>query len=61
MLNGDSIQGVGFYEELIILPKPESSNLYYLFAINPYIYQPVGAFYSVIDMNGDNWIRRSSK
>ena len=52
MLNGDSINGTGFYEEMIIIPKPGNSSIYYLFSIHQYHYNPVGTFYSIIDMNG---------
>lgn len=53
MANGNDIIG-GLYfqtQSSIILPKPNSNNLYYLFVVNDYGY---GHSYSVIDMNGDN-------
>ncbi|MBK8363838.1 MAG: hypothetical protein IPL24_09160 [Bacteroidetes bacterium] len=31
MLNGDSINGAGMYDEMIIIPKPGNSSIYYLF------------------------------
>ncbi len=49
--NGDSVFGGGWYNELIILPMPDSSNKYYLISVmfGPYH----GLYYSVIDMNAN--------
>ena len=49
MDGGDSIVGRGWYNELIIIPFPGSSSLYYLFSAG--VTGFYGLFYSVIDMN----------
>lgn len=54
MINGDSIAGRAFYDEMIIIPKPDNDHIYYLFSINIYTNYPVGTFLSIIDMDGDN-------
>ncbi|MEO5571761.1 MAG: T9SS type A sorting domain-containing protein [Bacteroidia bacterium] len=51
MLNGDSIAGDGWYDEMIIIPNPADDSLYYLFSIGIVI--PFGLEYSIIDMRGD--------
>ncbi len=54
MLNGDSIMGDGWYHELVIIPDPGNSNLYYLFSIGGIgTNVDKGLFYSVIDMTLD--------
>lgn len=53
MSNGDKLfGGWGVQQSSIILPKPNSTNLYYVFLVNFNIFR--GFSYSVIDMNGDN-------
>ena len=47
--NGDSIVGLGWYYELVLLPYPGTNNLYYLFSIG--VTDNYGLYYSVIDMN----------
>ncbi len=51
--NGDGIVGEGWYNELIILPMPNSSGMYYLFSIG--VTDPAfeGLYYSIIDMNAN--------
>jgi hypothetical protein len=49
MQNGDSLIGRGWYNELVIIPKPGSSNMFYLFCNK--ITSGVGLYYSVIDMS----------
>lgn len=53
MLNGDSINGAGMYDEMIIIPKPGNSSIYYLFSVHITPFSPSGTFYSVVDMTGD--------
>jgi hypothetical protein len=52
MANGNNVVGQGWYEELVILPVPDSANKYYLLTIDisggTVSY---GLYYSVIDMN----------
>lgn len=50
MDNGDSIAGEGWYEELIIVPKPNSNNLFYLFSIGVTNSGSVGLYWSLIDL-----------
>jgi hypothetical protein len=52
MINGDSIWGEGWYNELIIIPNSGDSNQYYLFSLSVATYY--GLFYSVIDMSLDS-------
>lgn len=54
MENGDSIVGRGWYNELIIIPRPEFSNQYYLFSVGAT--SIFGLYYSIIDVseNGGN-------
>ena len=52
MLNGDSLDGRGLYGEMVIIPKPGSSTLHFLFCID--VVNPIGLFYSIIDIAGDN-------
>ena len=50
MLNGDSIVGESWYNELTIVPFPEDSNKYYLFSIGITGSSQYGFYYSVIDL-----------
>ena len=52
MDNGDSIIGISWYQEMTVVPIPNESNKYYLFAIDVTI--NFGVYYSVIDMSLDN-------
>jgi len=52
MPNGDSLKGVAWYNELIILPMPSSPNKYYLFTLDVNI--NLGLYYSIIDMGLNN-------
>ncbi|MBK9423559.1 MAG: T9SS type A sorting domain-containing protein [Bacteroidetes bacterium] len=52
--NGDSINGQGWYHELIILPDPGNDSLYYLFSICVTNSCPYGLYYSVINMKANN-------
>jgi hypothetical protein len=52
MINGDSIVGRGWYNEIIIIPSPIDSNKYYLFSIG--VTSVFGLYYSVIDMTQDS-------
>ena len=47
--NGDSITGVGWYQELIIIPK--DSNRFYLFSYGADVPNNEGLYYSLVDMN----------
>ncbi len=49
MQNGNGIIGDDWYNEMIIIPKPADSVLYYLISAN--VTLDSGLFYSVIDMN----------
>jgi hypothetical protein len=35
----------------LIVPKPQSQNIYYIFTVNKFNPNPVGIYYSVVDMN----------
>ena len=52
MQNGDSIEGQGWYHELLIIPFPSDLNKYFLFSLN--ITTIHDFHYSIIDMNEDN-------
>jgi len=52
MLNGDSIVGRLWYQELVIIPNPANDSTYYLFSIS--ITDTFGIVYSVIDMRLNN-------
>jgi hypothetical protein len=59
ILNGDSIIGEGWYNELVIIPLPGDTNRYYLFSISitgsgGLPYNNYGVYYSIIDMTQDN-------
>ncbi len=49
MDRGDSLIGDGWYRELVIIPNPLDTNLYYLFHTAVSIYP--GLYYSVIDLS----------
>ncbi|MBL0341583.1 MAG: hypothetical protein IPP71_11960 [Bacteroidetes bacterium] len=49
MINGDSIVGLNWYQELTITPDPTNSNLYYLFSIG--VTNSFGLYYSIVDMS----------
>ncbi|OQA11978.1 MAG: hypothetical protein BWY67_00598 [Bacteroidetes bacterium ADurb.Bin397] len=49
MVNGDSIVGLNWYQELAITDFPDNSNKFYLFSIG--VTNSFGLYYSVIDMN----------
>ncbi|MBL0341029.1 MAG: hypothetical protein IPP71_08955 [Bacteroidetes bacterium] len=49
MINGDSIVGLNWYQELTITQDPANSNLYYLFSIG--VTDSYGLYYSVVDMS----------
>jgi hypothetical protein len=51
MTNGDSIQGESLYNELVIIPKPGSTKLFYLFTGNEVYPGTEGLYYSLIDMS----------
>ena len=51
MSYGDSIQGEGLYNELIIIPKPNNTNTFYLFTGNEVFPGTEGLYYSLIDMS----------
>ena len=55
MNNGDQIVGEAWYNELVIVPMPDSSDFYYLFSIGvasgPVAFR--GLFYSIIDMSAN--------
>ncbi|MEP7265797.1 MAG: T9SS type A sorting domain-containing protein [Bacteroidota bacterium] len=50
MQNGDSIVGGGWYHEMVIVPDPANSAIYYLFSIGV-TSQDSGIYYSKIDMS----------
>lgn len=47
--NGDSIIGLGWYNEHVLLPAPGFENLFYLFSVG--VTNDYGLYYSIIDMN----------
>ncbi len=51
LLDGDSIAGDGWYQEMVIIPNPADDSIYYLFSVGVTI--PFGLMYSMIDMRGD--------
>jgi Secretion system C-terminal sorting domain len=53
MPNGSNVIGQGWYNELVIIPMPDSLNKYYLFCID-ISSNLVGFYYSVIDMSLNN-------
>ena len=53
MVNGDSIVGEAWYQELLIVPMPDSIGFYYLFSIGVTSGFHQGLYYSIIDMNAN--------
>ncbi|MBK7391225.1 MAG: hypothetical protein IPI23_19795 [Bacteroidetes bacterium] len=53
MINGDSIVGEGWYNEIVIFPFPDNDSLYYLFSISTAL-GPGGLYYSIINMKADS-------
>ncbi|MBL0340227.1 MAG: T9SS type A sorting domain-containing protein [Bacteroidetes bacterium] len=49
MLNGDSIFGQGWYQEVVIVPNPANDSTYYLFSIGV-ASGSFGLYYSIVDM-----------
>jgi hypothetical protein len=49
MLNGDTLVGDLMFQEQVIVPRPDSSNLFYIFT--SCLFFPEGFWYSVVDMN----------
>lgn len=54
MQNGDTIQGEAWYNELTIIPKPNSNNLFYLFSTSITNILTEGFWLSTIDMNANS-------
>lgn len=58
--NGLRVYGINFGVQTVIVPQPESENIYYLFHIGSELFEPGKViyksllFYSVIDMSLDN-------
>ncbi|MBK9639041.1 MAG: T9SS type A sorting domain-containing protein [Bacteroidetes bacterium] len=50
--NGDSIIGISWYQEMVIIPMPGDTNKYYLFAQD--VTLNYGIYYSIIDMGLNN-------
>jgi hypothetical protein len=51
MMDGDSIAGGGWYQEMVIVPNPADDSSYYLFTVG--VTMQFGLMYSIIDMRGD--------
>ncbi|MBK7969197.1 MAG: T9SS type A sorting domain-containing protein [Bacteroidetes bacterium] len=51
MMDGDSIAGGGWYQEMVIVPNPADDSSYYLFSVG--VTMQFGLMYSLIDMRGD--------
>ncbi|MFM7054242.1 MAG: T9SS type A sorting domain-containing protein [Bacteroidota bacterium] len=51
MQNGDLVAGEGWYKEMVIIPDPSLSNIYYIFSICISNSCPQGLYYSTINMN----------
>ncbi|MEO8146155.1 MAG: T9SS type A sorting domain-containing protein [Bacteroidia bacterium] len=49
MQGGDSIEGRGWYRELVTIPMPGSDSLYYLFSLR--VTSGQGIYYSIIDLS----------
>lgn len=47
--NGDSIVGLGWYREHVLVPFPNHSNIFYLFSVG--VTDDYGLYYSVIDIS----------
>lgn len=52
LLNGDSIIGRAWYNELCIIPYPGNSSKYYLFSVG--VTSIYGLYYSIIDMSANS-------
>ena len=52
MVNGDSLNCIAWYHEMIIVPDPGDTNLFYIFHIG--VTNLYGLYYSVIDMRLDS-------
>jgi hypothetical protein len=53
MPNGTNIVGQGWYNELLIIPKPGDSLKYYLLTVGVAVGSTTGFYYSIIDMSLD--------
>jgi len=51
LMDGDSIAGGGWYQEMVIVPNPADDSSYYLFSVG--VTMQFGLMYSIIDMRGD--------
>jgi hypothetical protein len=51
ILNGDSLKGGGWYNEISILPFPGSDSLYYIYYIG--VTLDTGIYYSVVDLSAN--------
>ena len=51
LLDGDSIAGGGWYQEMVIIPNPADDSSFYLFSVG--VTDQFGLMYSIIDMKGD--------
>jgi len=49
MENGDKLNGEGWYKEMVIIPNPSNSQIYYLFHTDVTVYRKL--YYSVIDLS----------
>ena len=52
MANGDSLNCIAWYHEMVIVPDPANSQLYYIFHIG--VTGQYGLYYSVVDMTLDS-------
>jgi WD40 repeat protein len=52
MLNGDSLIGEIYYDQMLIIPFPNDLNKFYLFHLATYFYP--GLYYSIIDLSLDS-------
>jgi hypothetical protein len=52
MSNCNNVVGDGWYNELLILPYPDHSNLFYLFTLD--LVNNWGLYYSIVDLNLNN-------
>ena len=52
MDNGDSIIGISWYQEMVIVPIPDDNQKYYLFSQD--VTDIYGIYYSIIDMSLNN-------
>ncbi len=51
MVEGDSIAGGGWYQEMVIVPNPADDSSYYVFSVG--VTMQFGLMYSIVDMGGD--------